>query len=97
MTTRKKKKNKQPSALASLLASTGLDVDEYQAPGEEPVRARRGRPARAEAAATRRKEFRVSPAEAQRIERLLRATGGSLSDLVRSLLSAEADRLGIDS
>ena len=94
MTNRKKKKN-DLSSLASLLASTGLGViEETETTVAKAPAAPRGRPSRAEEAATCRLEFRVSPAERARIEQLLRKRGGSLSGLVRELLAAEADRLG---
>ena len=78
------------SAKSSPLASLQAAARELDA---EPPR--RGRPPRAGAAALRRLEFRVTPREANRIERLLRKRGGSLSGLVRELLAAEADRLGV--
>ena len=82
------------SAKSSPLASLQAAARELDA--EAP---RRGRPPRAGAAALRRLEFRVPPREANRIERLLRKRpgSGSLSGLVRELLAAEADRLGVRS
>ena len=75
-----------------------ISVEEVATPPSGFVAGRgRGRPARAESAASRRIEFRVSPREADRIERLLHERGGSLSDLVRELLEAEAGRLGVTS